>query len=77
MITGVTLDRGVLTKSNVVSVYLACTMPAVDVNGLSALEVRPYRVLITGFGVSCRSVLLTIIFSNAPDCPINPAIQSL
>lgn len=40
-------------------------MPAVDVNGLSVPEVRPYRVLITGFGVSCRSVMLTVTFSNA------------
>lgn len=39
-------------------------MPAVDVNYLSAPEVRPYRVLITGFGVSCRSVLLTATLSN-------------
>ncbi|KAG1732195.1 uncharacterized protein EDB91DRAFT_1152111 [Suillus paluster] len=29
-------------------------MPAVDVNGLPALEVRPYRVLITGFGPFSR-----------------------
>jgi hypothetical protein len=40
-------------------------MPALDANGLSAPEVRPYRVLITGFGVSDRRALLAFTFSIA------------
>jgi hypothetical protein len=40
-------------------------MPAIDVNGIPASEVRPYQVLITGFGVSCLGALLALTLSNA------------